>query len=94
MSGGGAVLAQRQVGHKTNEITQVKPLLDPLPMDAVPWSAWTRCTPSGRPHGTSEPGRGDRGRARRNRATLLLRPGSASQAARRAPRPSMSHFPP
>jgi predicted transposase YbfD/YdcC len=30
MSGGGAVLAQREVGHKTNEITQVKPLLDPL----------------------------------------------------------------
>jgi hypothetical protein len=32
MTGGGAVLAQRQVGHKTNEITQVKPLLDPLPI--------------------------------------------------------------
>jgi len=30
MSGGGAVLAQREVGHKTNEITQVKPLLDPV----------------------------------------------------------------
>ena len=30
MSGAGAVLAQREVGHKTNEITQVKPLLDPL----------------------------------------------------------------
>jgi predicted transposase YbfD/YdcC len=30
MHGGGAVLAQREVGHKTNEITQVKPLLDPL----------------------------------------------------------------
>jgi predicted transposase YbfD/YdcC len=30
MSGGGAVLAQREVGHKTNEITQVRPLLDPL----------------------------------------------------------------
>jgi predicted transposase YbfD/YdcC len=30
MSGSGAVLAQREVGHKTNEITQVKPLLDPL----------------------------------------------------------------
>jgi len=30
MSGGGGVLAQREVGHKTNEITQVKPLLDPL----------------------------------------------------------------
>lgn len=30
MSGGGAVLAQREAGHKTNEITQVKPLLDPL----------------------------------------------------------------
>lgn len=28
MSGGGAVLAQREVGHKTNEITQVKPLLE------------------------------------------------------------------
>ena len=35
MSGGGAVLAQREVGHKTNEITQVKPLLDPLPLDGV-----------------------------------------------------------
>ena len=35
MSGGGAVLAQREVGHKTNEITQVKPLLDPLPMDGA-----------------------------------------------------------
>ena len=30
MSGGGAVLAQHEVGHKTNEITQVKPMLDPL----------------------------------------------------------------
>ncbi len=30
MSGTGAVLAQREVGHKTNEITQVRPLLDPL----------------------------------------------------------------
>jgi predicted transposase YbfD/YdcC len=30
MSGAGAVLAQREVGHKTNEITQVKPLLDPV----------------------------------------------------------------
>ena len=29
-SGAGAGLAQRAVGHKTNEITQVKPLLDPL----------------------------------------------------------------
>ena len=35
MSGGGAVLAQREVGHKTNEITQVKPLLDPLPLDGA-----------------------------------------------------------
>jgi predicted transposase YbfD/YdcC len=30
MTSGGAVIAQREVGHKTNEITQVKPLLDPL----------------------------------------------------------------
>jgi len=30
MTSGGLVLAQRQVGHKTNEITQVKPLLDPV----------------------------------------------------------------
>jgi len=30
MTGPGAVVAQREVGHKTNEITQVKPLLDPL----------------------------------------------------------------
>ena len=30
MSGGGAVLAQREAGRKTNEITQVKPLPDPL----------------------------------------------------------------
>ena len=28
--GSAVVLAQREVGHKTNEITQVKPLLDPL----------------------------------------------------------------
>jgi predicted transposase YbfD/YdcC len=32
----GVVLAQREVGHKTNEITQVRPLLDPLDLaDAV-----------------------------------------------------------
>ncbi|HEX9515736.1 MAG TPA: ISAs1 family transposase [Streptosporangiaceae bacterium] len=30
MTGAGAVIAQREVGHKTNEITQVKPLLDDL----------------------------------------------------------------
>jgi len=30
MTSGGAVIAQREVGHKTNEITQVKPLLDPV----------------------------------------------------------------
>jgi predicted transposase YbfD/YdcC len=30
MTGGGAVIAQREVGHKTNEITQVRPLLDGL----------------------------------------------------------------
>ncbi len=30
MTSGGAVIAQREVGHKTNEITQVKPLLEPL----------------------------------------------------------------
>jgi predicted transposase YbfD/YdcC len=30
MTGGGTVIAQREVGHKTNEITQVRPLLDPL----------------------------------------------------------------
>jgi predicted transposase YbfD/YdcC len=30
MTGGGAVVAQREVGHKTNEITQVRPLLDGL----------------------------------------------------------------
>jgi hypothetical protein len=30
MTGAGAVIAQREVGHKTNEITQVRPLLDPL----------------------------------------------------------------
>lgn len=30
MTSSGAVLAQRDVEHKTNEITQVKPLLDPL----------------------------------------------------------------
>jgi hypothetical protein len=35
MSGGGAVLAQREAGHKTNEITQLKPLLDPLPLDGA-----------------------------------------------------------
>jgi predicted transposase YbfD/YdcC len=35
MSGGGAVLAQREVGHKTNEITQVKPLLDPLDLNGA-----------------------------------------------------------
>jgi predicted transposase YbfD/YdcC len=35
MTGAGAVLAQREVGHKTNEITQVKPLLDPLPLDGA-----------------------------------------------------------
>src|SRR5713226_3428233 len=29
MTGAGAVVAQREVGRKTNEITQVKPLLDP-----------------------------------------------------------------
>ena len=28
MTGAGTVIAQRQVGHKTNEITQVRPLLD------------------------------------------------------------------
>ncbi len=30
MTGAGTVIAQREVGHKTNEITQVKPLLDPV----------------------------------------------------------------
>src|SRR5260221_542740 len=30
MTGAGAGIAQREVGHKTNEITQVKPLLDDL----------------------------------------------------------------
>ena len=30
MTGAGTVIAQREVGHKTNEITQVRPLLDPL----------------------------------------------------------------
>jgi predicted transposase YbfD/YdcC len=30
MTSGGAVIAQREVGHKTNEITQVRPLLDAL----------------------------------------------------------------
>jgi len=30
MTGAGAVIAQREVGHKTNEITQVRPLLDGL----------------------------------------------------------------
>jgi predicted transposase YbfD/YdcC len=30
MTGAGAVVAQREVGHKTNEITQVRPLLDGL----------------------------------------------------------------
>jgi len=35
MSGAGAVLAQREVGHKTNEITQVRPLLDPLCLDGA-----------------------------------------------------------
>lgn len=30
MTSGGAVIAQREVGHKTNEITQVSPLLDAL----------------------------------------------------------------
>ncbi|MGH3285538.1 MAG: ISAs1 family transposase [Streptosporangiaceae bacterium] len=30
MTEGGTVIAQREVGHKTNEITQVKPLLDGL----------------------------------------------------------------
>ncbi len=36
MASGGMVLAQREVGHKTNEITQVKPLLDRLDLaDAV-----------------------------------------------------------
>jgi len=30
MTSGGVVLAQREVGHKTNEITQVRPLLDPV----------------------------------------------------------------
>jgi hypothetical protein len=35
MSGGGAVLAQREVGHKTNEITQVRPLPDPLGLEGA-----------------------------------------------------------
>lgn len=35
MSGAGAVLAQREVGHKTNEITQVRPLLEPLCLDGA-----------------------------------------------------------
>jgi predicted transposase YbfD/YdcC len=35
MSGGGAVVAQREVGHKTNEITQARPLLDPLALDGA-----------------------------------------------------------
>ena len=30
MTAAGAVAAQRDIGHKTNEITQVRPLLDPL----------------------------------------------------------------
>ncbi len=30
MTGAGAVIAQREVGHKTNEITQFRPLLDGL----------------------------------------------------------------
>ena len=43
MHGGGAVLAQREVGHKTNEITHVKPLLDPLDLARSPVAggAWT-----------------------------------------------------
>jgi predicted transposase YbfD/YdcC len=32
---GGVVLAQREVGHKTNEITQVRPLLDPLDLSGA-----------------------------------------------------------
>lgn len=43
--GDGVVLTKREVGHKTNEITQVKPLLDPLACTAR-WSRWTRCTSS------------------------------------------------
>jgi len=35
MTSAGAVIAQREVGHKTNEITQVKPLLDPVDLRGV-----------------------------------------------------------
>ena len=35
MTSSGAVLAQRNAEHKTNEITQVKPLLDPLDLDGA-----------------------------------------------------------
>lgn len=35
MTAAGAVAAQRDVGHKTNEITQVRPLLDPLDLTAM-----------------------------------------------------------
>jgi predicted transposase YbfD/YdcC len=35
MTSGGAVIAQREVGHKTNEITQVRPLLDGLDLAGV-----------------------------------------------------------
>jgi hypothetical protein len=53
MTGDCTVLAQRDVEHKTNEITQVRPLLDPLDVDGAVITHKTPCTPSMTPRATS-----------------------------------------
>ncbi|WP_308295811.1 transposase family protein [Streptomyces sp. ISL-96] len=51
----GLVLAQLDVGEKTNEITCFQPLLQTVPTWPKPWSPATRCTPSANTPTTSWP---------------------------------------